>query len=180
MLVNVTSAMLGFAVSAASPSSDFANEIGTPMMIILILFGGFYVSIKSLPVVANLIPYLSTFRWGFQALAVNEFRGLTFSCESDNQSECILTGEEALATIDFEGKRISDACFGLSMVLLGFLFLAFLILDRSKITFTHLGYTGRKYASCETTWQQGDNDSDRKPSSNVGSGGGRYEMVPAV
>lgn len=44
---------LGLAVSAAVPTVEAANAIGPPFMIIGILFGGFYIDINSLPIVAN-------------------------------------------------------------------------------------------------------------------------------
>jgi ABC-type multidrug transport system ATPase subunit len=47
MLLNLTAAALGLAVSAMSPSVEAANAASTPFMIIAILFGGFYINIKS-------------------------------------------------------------------------------------------------------------------------------------
>eukprot|EP01035_Chromulina_nebulosa_P027369 gene27369-35996_t len=50
---------IGLAISAFAPTVDVANAIGPPMVIVGILFGGFYISVDSLPVVAEWIPYLS-------------------------------------------------------------------------------------------------------------------------
>ena len=47
MLLNVTVAALGLAVSAFAPNVEAANAMATPFMIIGILFGGFYINIKS-------------------------------------------------------------------------------------------------------------------------------------
>lgn len=38
----VTAITLGLAVSAASPTPDFANAVGIPIMIITLIFGGWY------------------------------------------------------------------------------------------------------------------------------------------
>ena len=73
---------LGLGISAAAPSVEFANAFGPILMIIGILFGGYYIDIGSLPIVANWIPYFSMFRWTFEALCVNEYTGLTFTCDS--------------------------------------------------------------------------------------------------
>ena len=45
---------------------EAANAVGPPLMIIGILFAGFYIKIGSLPIVADWVPYFSLFRWGFE------------------------------------------------------------------------------------------------------------------
>ena len=39
-------------------------------VIIGILFGGFYISVDSLPIVANWVPYFSMMKWSFESLMV--------------------------------------------------------------------------------------------------------------
>ena len=46
--------------------TEAANAIGPPLMIIGILFAGFYIKIGSLPIVADWVPYFSLFRWSFE------------------------------------------------------------------------------------------------------------------
>lgn len=150
MLCNAASIVLGLAVSAVSEDVDHASAMGVPVMILSILFGGFYISIDSLPIVANWIPYISIFRWAYQALCINEFQGLTFECDSTDISECILTGEEVLKTMDFAGHTTAYPCFGLGMLLLGLLGVAFLNLELSTITYTRLGHVGRSYSKYAT------------------------------
>ena len=81
MFEAIVAISLGLGISAAAPSVEFANAFGPILMIIGILFGGFYIDIGSLPIVANWIPYFSMFRWTFEALCVNEYTGLTFTCD---------------------------------------------------------------------------------------------------
>jgi ATP-binding cassette subfamily G (WHITE) protein 2 len=71
MLETCVAVALGLAVSAAVPTVEAANAVGPPLMVIGILFGGFYIDINSLPIVANWIPYFSFIRWAF------EVRGLS-------------------------------------------------------------------------------------------------------
>lgn len=83
-----------------------------------ILFGGFYISVGNLPIVANWIPYFSFLRWGFEALTINEFEGLTFKCNNDQSvatgtSGCIKTGEQELQILTFDKRSTDDAIFGL-------------------------------------------------------------------
>ena len=174
MLCNATSIMMGLAISAVSNDVDHASAIGIPIMILSILFGGFYISIDSLPIVANWIPYITIFRWAYQALTINEFKGLTFNCDSTDLSECILTGEEVLETLDFGGRSTAYPCFGLGMVLLGMLAIAFFNLELSTIAYTHLGHVGGAYTKFAS--QQGDAHKSSSGSGS-GSGSGGYEMV---
>jgi hypothetical protein len=95
---------LGFAISSVAPNGETANALGVPILIIFILFGnyfmlissiikssitiiitiiiiltiiigGFYIAVDQLPIVANWIPYICIFRWGYEALMINEFKG---------------------------------------------------------------------------------------------------------
>lgn len=99
MLCNCASITLGLAVSAASSDVDAASAVGIPLLILGILFGGFYISIDALPIVANWVPYITIFRWAYQAMCINEFSGLRFTCDSPNPEQCIATGEQVLRKI---------------------------------------------------------------------------------
>jgi hypothetical protein len=148
MLESLTAVSLGLAVSAIAPNADAASFLGPPMVIIALLFGGFYINISSLPTVANLIPYLSFLRWAFEALCINEFSGVTFTCKASDAS-CTTKGEDVLSNLSFH-ESIYEAVFGLGMVLLGFTVSAFYLLDRSKVTYIPLNYMGAKYKAHTT------------------------------
>ena len=47
MFTNFTGVIFGLAISAGASSPDAANAIGLPLLIINILFGGFYIKITS-------------------------------------------------------------------------------------------------------------------------------------
>jgi len=47
--------------------------------------GGFYIAVDQLPIVANWIPYLSIFKWGYEALMINEFKGNADSDDDDSE-----------------------------------------------------------------------------------------------
>jgi ATP-binding cassette subfamily G (WHITE) protein 2 len=66
ILHSLASMTLGLAVSAISPSTEAAIALGAPIVIIMLLFGGFYINIDSLPIVANLIPYIAYLKWTFE------------------------------------------------------------------------------------------------------------------
>ena len=57
-----------------------AQAFAPIVVVLMILFGGFYINVDSLPVWLAWLQYLSIMRWAFMGLAVNEFTGATFSC----------------------------------------------------------------------------------------------------
>eukprot|EP01040_Poterioochromonas_malhamensis_P012046 gene12045-13160_t len=136
---------LGMVVSALAPNVDAANALSAPFLIIGILFGGFYIKIDSLPIILNWIPYISAFRWSFQALCINEFKGQSFSCNLTPTSQCLYTGEDVLATMDFDGHTTSYPVFGLGMLWIAYLVWLYLLLEFNRYSFLPLGYTGWRF-----------------------------------
>jgi ABC-type multidrug transport system permease subunit len=57
---------MGFAISAISPTAVIANALGPPVLIILLLFSGFYINTASLPAGSFWVTYISYIKWGFQ------------------------------------------------------------------------------------------------------------------
>jgi len=118
-------------VSAFTPTVEAANAVGPLFVIISIMFGGFYIDIGSLPMVADLIPNISFVRWSFQALTINEYKGLTFKCDTSGvYNACKTTGEEVLDSLSFGSGSVNTPIMGLYMCLLGFLLIAFVLLAR--------------------------------------------------
>ena len=66
LFTNFVAILLGLFISAGTSSALAAQAIGTPLIIINLLFGGYYIRVDSLPIVLNWIPYISFFRWGFE------------------------------------------------------------------------------------------------------------------
>ncbi len=146
LLHSLAAISLGLLVSALSPSIEVANIVGPPVIIVLILFSGYYINIGSLPIVANLVPYISFIKWTFEALNVNEFVGETFTCKGTGG--CYRTGEQVLEHLTFSGQSNPDhAVFGLSMCFIGLLVVAYLSLEFSRISYLPLGHEGGKYKS---------------------------------
>lgn len=133
---------LGLWISAAVDSPEAASALGTPAVIIALLFSGYYINLNSLPIVANGIPYLSFIRWTLEALLINEFTGETFKC-NDAVGACKTTGEQVLNILSFGGHTIYYPLFGLGMLLIAFSVMALFTLYNSKISFISLGHRGR-------------------------------------
>lgn len=152
LLSNATALALGLAISSFAPSVEAAGALGPVFLIVGILFGGFYIKISSLPIVLNWIPFISLFRWAFEALCINEFQGRTFTCNT-TPSQCLLNGEEVLQTLSYSGHSVNYPIFGLSMLLLCYLAGIYFLLLLNKQRFTPLGFVGSgfKKRAAETT-----------------------------
>jgi len=145
MSVSLTSASLGLLVSAAMPTLEAALAVGPLIVIIMILFGGFYIDVESLPAVADLVPYLSIMRWSFQSFAINEYEGLVFECVPGKK--CLQTGEQVLASLGFGGKGLDYSLGGLYLCCTGFIVMAYIVLLRSKAEYSPLNFNGAKFVS---------------------------------
>lgn len=53
---------LGMIIASAAPTTEAANAIAPLFVVLMILFGGFYINIESLPVWLQWVQYLSLMR----------------------------------------------------------------------------------------------------------------------
>lgn len=93
-LESFTSASLGLAVGSVAPSPDAAMAIGPAVMVLFIVFGGFYVNTATVPRALRWVPQASLIQHGFRGLCVNEFRGLEFDSTKPGAKGEATTGEE--------------------------------------------------------------------------------------
>ncbi|ETO28801.1 abc transporter family protein, partial [Reticulomyxa filosa] len=77
VMTSFTAMALGYMVAAVAPNVDAANAMGPPFNILMVLFGGFYINIKNLPVWLSWLQNFSA----------------TFHCSSEDTT-CIATGED--------------------------------------------------------------------------------------
>lgn len=135
ILTTLCSAALGFSVSSISPNAAIANAIGPPIFIILLLYGGFYINASSLPPGSIWVRNLSNVYWGFQALVVNEFTGLTFTCNAAaTGSTCITTGEQEITNLAFANAKVGLSGGVLVILAAGFFVMGYfgLVISRKR------------------------------------------------
>eukprot|EP00767_Chilomastix_cuspidata_P006456 gnl/Chilomastix_cuspidata/6837.p2 GENE.gnl/Chilomastix_cuspidata/6837~~gnl/Chilomastix_cuspidata/6837.p2 ORF type:complete len:128 (-),score=65.10 gnl/Chilomastix_cuspidata/6837:201-584(-) len=83
----------------------FANyEVGYALgglfLTIYVILAGQFINLDSIPGAFIWLSYLSFFRWSFEALLINDFLGLVFTC--DNTALCPADGAAVLAQLGFE------------------------------------------------------------------------------
>lgn len=124
LIVQVTSG-LGYFLSCASPNVDFALGICPLLIIPAMLFGGFYLKTDSVVPWLAWIQYISWFYYGYSALVINQWSGVTdIACPLDQtvptpgantsvSQLCITTGEDVL-----KDRDIDPDSFTLDIILL--------------------------------------------------------------
>uniref|UniRef100_A0AAR5QJ71 Protein white n=1 Tax=Dendroctonus ponderosae TaxID=77166 RepID=A0AAR5QJ71_DENPD len=107
---------LGYLISCISPTVAMALSIGPPLLIPFLLFGGFLLNIKSIPIYFQWLAYLSWFKYGNEALMVNQWDNISsIQCPAGNSS-CPKDGHVVLEVYSFASENLAlDICslFGL-------------------------------------------------------------------
>ena len=78
--ITLCASSMGLLLGCMLPNAEVAVSIAPIALIPFMLFGGFFANLSSIGDWLSWIQYISIFKWGFQALVTNEFRGLTFDC----------------------------------------------------------------------------------------------------
>ncbi|KAF9899991.1 hypothetical protein EC991_008047 [Linnemannia zychae] len=72
VLFNVSTAMFCLVIAAGVRTTGVASLASSIVMLFMMLFGGFLINSGQIPAALTWIQYLSMFKYGFEALAVNE------------------------------------------------------------------------------------------------------------
>mmetsp|Transcript_38305 Transcript_38305/g.97946 ORF Transcript_38305/g.97946 Transcript_38305/m.97946 type:complete len:678 (-) Transcript_38305:46-2079(-) len=74
-LLTFAASSIGLLVGSWTPTQEATFALAPMIMIVLMLFGGFYISLDSLPPGSAWVAYLSPMNWGFMALCLNDLKG---------------------------------------------------------------------------------------------------------
>eukprot|EP00798_Chlamydomonas_sp_ICE-L_P003922 gene3922-13996_t len=131
-LESFTSSALGLAVGSFAPSTEAAVAIGPAVMLLFIVFGGFYVNADNVPGVLKFLPNTSLIKQGFEALVVNEFDGLEF--EPNANGGGMLTGDDVLQWLSFK-RKIPSCITNQARILLVYYWFTFCVLRKGAKSF---------------------------------------------
>eukprot|EP00041_Stephanoeca_diplocostata_P018664 m.392675 g.392675 ORF g.392675 m.392675 type:complete len:672 (+) comp21081_c0_seq1:174-2189(+) len=90
----------GLLISASTPTLQAAQILAPTVTIILMLFGGFYVQVDSLPDWLKWVEIFSFMQYSYGALFITQFEDRTFSCSKD--TFCLATGAEVIEANGFD------------------------------------------------------------------------------
>ncbi|CAM6085848.1 unnamed protein product [Calypogeia fissa] len=120
---------LGLTVGAVSPTVEAASALGPSIMTVFIVFGGYYVNEDNTPIIFRWIPKISIIRWAFQALCINEFKGLKFD---KARSFDVEDGEQVLDRLSFGKSTLGGAMLNEGGIATFWYYLTYLALKRTK------------------------------------------------
>nr|QEO19116.1 white [Limnogonus franciscanus] len=127
-LISNVATSFGYFISCISSSISVALSIGPPIIIPFLLFGGFFLNSGSVPWYFEWLSNLSWFRYGNEALLINQWEDVDYISCSRTNTTCPRDGHVVLETYNFdEGNYLKDylCLFGLIM---GFRTLAYFAL----------------------------------------------------
>ncbi|XP_060607955.1 protein white-like [Ruditapes philippinarum] len=134
LLVANISVSFGYIVSAAANSVTTALAFAPPMMIPLLMFGGFFLNSDSIPVYFIWLEYLSWFKYANELLSVNQWDNIdSIDCEnstsSGSQSLCLYkSGEQVINYLNFDKDNLWLDVGCLFAMLVAYRLVAYIIL----------------------------------------------------
>lgn len=133
LIANVSTSF-GYLISCASSSISMALSIAPPVIIPFLIFGGFFLNAASVPDYFKWLSYLSWFRYGNEALMINQWDGINDIMCTRNIT-CPSSGDIILETFNFTASNFwwdILALVGLIVILRVGAYLFLLSKSRSK------------------------------------------------
>lgn len=126
ILVSNTAASFGYMISCISGSLNVALSLGTPLIMPLVLFGGFYLNAASVPVYFVWLKYVSMFYYGNEAVLINQWSSVkNITCSTPM---CAPNGKAVLASLNFDEDNFLRDILLIVALMIFFRILAFIAL----------------------------------------------------
>lgn len=129
LIANVSTSF-GYFISCASTSTSMALNLGSPLIIPLLLFGGYFLNSRSVPPYFKWLSYLSWFRYGNEGLLINQWADVQpgeIECTNSN-STCPSSGQVILETLNFQASDLPVDFIALVALIVCFRFFAYIAL----------------------------------------------------
>ena len=111
---------LGLCLSCLFPNVALANCVAFVLILLVLMFSGFYIPVNELPLWCRWGRYASFLFWGFRGMVVNEYAGRELPCDAQRPGEysatCPFSGDLVLAAQGLDGGSVG----GSLAVLVGF------------------------------------------------------------
>lgn len=131
MLISVTTACLCFLIAVGTPNIQVGNFVTVVILLFSMIFGGVLLNKKMMSASIRWCEWISVFNYGYEALMVNEFVGLSFKFNPkgyDVPDHTIITGSNWLLQFDLKPNRLHDDMIALVIMSCTCLFLTYLLL----------------------------------------------------
>ncbi|GMH35135.1 hypothetical protein BSKO_03003 [Bryopsis sp. KO-2023] len=132
------SAGVGLSVGGLAPNTNVAVTLGPAVMLLFIVFGGYYINPESTPKPLRWLPKASLIQWGFQGLVVNEFKGVEFEEDPKSTRGTMKNGDAVLNWLGYDGLTVKKSILANGRVVLFNYWLTYNILRAKKPKFQEL------------------------------------------
>mmetsp|Transcript_16455 Transcript_16455/g.53747 ORF Transcript_16455/g.53747 Transcript_16455/m.53747 type:complete len:639 (-) Transcript_16455:2057-3973(-) len=103
-LESFTASACGLAVSSAMPTAESARALGPILMVVQIVNGGAYIAESTMPWAMRWLPKVSLIKVAYEALVVNDLRGLVL--EGATYAGSASTGDQVLRRLSFADSTV--------------------------------------------------------------------------
>lgn len=107
LLVTVVTTLQAMCIGAVAPSVSAANVVAVLALLVQLLFGGFLISNRNVPVYLWPLQYASVFNYATEVLLVNELRDLVVLFDPVNFKPLPLNGAQVLLNFGFDVERFA-------------------------------------------------------------------------
>lgn len=128
VLVSNAATSFGFMISCLAKDLNMALAIAAPMLIPLMLFGGLFINVDSIPVYFIWIRYISWFSYGNEALIVNQWADVEEIKCPDEEMFCRNNGTDVIEQLAFDPNNLGFDCGLLIVIIIVFRLCGFLLL----------------------------------------------------
>lgn len=118
VLVANVATSFGYMISCASSSISMALSIAPPIVIPFLIFGGFFLNSSTVPNYFKWLSYFSWFRYGNEALMINQWDGITDIACDGNNTLCFSNGEQILEKYAFKPENFMWDIFALVFLII--------------------------------------------------------------
>ncbi|KAF7270964.1 hypothetical protein GWI33_016096 [Rhynchophorus ferrugineus] len=130
VLVANAATSFGYLISCLSSSVSMALSIGPPLIMPFLLFGGFFLNIDSIPIYFEWLSYFSWFKYGNEALLINQWQNMTDIQCDENSRNCPRNGHVVLEMYNFKEDDFFLDIYAMVGLILFFRLAAFFVLLR--------------------------------------------------
>lgn len=101
LIANVSTSF-GYMISCSSSTISVAMSLAAPIIAPFLMFGGYYLNAASVPKYLVWLSYFSWFKYGNEALVVNQWQDITdIHCSNKSATTCYRNGKMVLKKLNF-------------------------------------------------------------------------------
>uniref|UniRef100_A0A6B2L0A8 ABC transporter domain-containing protein n=1 Tax=Arcella intermedia TaxID=1963864 RepID=A0A6B2L0A8_9EUKA len=131
IVMNFTTSSLFVLVGSIVPNIQLANVFAPLVLVLFMIFGGFFLNADNIPSYYVWLKYLSFFKWTYEVLLVNEMKGLHFTCTGSQG--CIPTGDLQLLIMG-----MGDVNIPINLAILASMAVFYRVLGFFAVLFLHV------------------------------------------